>query len=96
VAAKAGLIGLTKALAKELAPAIRANCVAVGVVQTAEVMTRMNLHQPERLRHVIAEVPMGRIGTPEDVAQAVLYLASADSSYVTGQVLAVGGGRWMG
>ncbi len=96
IAAKAGLIGLTKALAKELAPAIRVNCIAVGVVRTEELVARMNLHEQERMRRVVAEVPMGRLGTPAEVAQAVLFLASADSSYVTGQVLAVGGGRWMG
>ena len=94
-AAKAGLIALTKSLARELAPAIRVNCLAPGLVRTDEVVARLGLDQEAKLNKAIEEIPLRRLGTPEEVAKAVLFFASDDSSYVTGQVLAVGGGRWM-
>jgi len=94
-AAKAGLIALTKSLARELAPAIRVNCLALGLVRTGEVVARLGLDQETNLRRAIDEIPLRRLGSPEEVAKAVLFFASDDSSYVTGQVLAVGGGRWM-
>lgn len=94
-AAKAGLIALTKSLARELAPAIRVNCLALGLVRTDEVVAPLKLDQEAKLNKAIEEIPLHRLGTPEEVAKAVLFLASDDSSYVTGQVLAVGGGRWM-
>jgi len=88
-AAKAGVIGLTKALAKELGPSrIRVNCVAPGVVDT-----EMNAHlSPEDLSALGEETPLGRIGTPEEIAQAILFLASDRASFITGQVLRVDGG----
>jgi len=94
-AAKAGLIALTKALAKELASDIRVNCVALGYTQTEELVKRLNLDEPANLGRVKNEVPLGRIGSPEEAAQAVLFLSGNQSSFVTGQVFAVGGGRWM-
>ena len=86
-ASKAAVIGLTRSLAKELGPSgITVNCVAPGVVDTD-----MNASlSPETLEELKEETPLGAIGTPEDVAQAVLYLASAP--FVTGQVLGVNGG----
>ncbi|MCL2194776.1 MAG: SDR family oxidoreductase [Oscillospiraceae bacterium] len=85
-AAKAAVIGLTRALAQEVAPSgVTVNCVAPGVINTP-----MNAHlDPTELA---AQVPAGRLGTPEDVADAVAFFAGAQASYVTGQVLGVGGG----
>jgi 3-oxoacyl-[acyl-carrier protein] reductase len=95
IAAKAGVIGLTKALARELAPRIRVNCVAPGYIYTEELAERFSLANSEHLRRIEKEIPLGRIGTPEEAARVVLFLSSDASCYVTGQVLAVGGGRWM-
>ena len=91
-AAKAGVIGLTKACAKEMAARnIRVNAVAPGFIETA-----MTDGIPEKIREgMIASIPMGRMGQPEDVAKAVCFLASDDSSYITGQVLVVDGGLVM-
>lgn len=88
-AAKAGVIGLTRALAKELGPShIRVNCVAPGVTGT-----EMNGHLSlDDLAALEDETPLGRIGTPEEVAQAIYYLASDRASFITGQVLRVDGG----
>ena len=88
-ASKAAVIGMTMAAAKELASKnIRVNAVAPGFIDTA--MTRQL--PPEKLHQSIAGIRMGRIGTAEDVAQAIVFLASDMSSYVTGQVLGVDGG----
>lgn len=88
-ASKAGVIGLTKALAKEVGPSgIRVNCVAPGMIDT-----EMNAHvDPEIVDEIADETPLERIGKPEDVAKTMLFLASDDSSFVTGQVIAVNGG----
>ena len=88
-AAKAGLIGLTKALAKELGPSqIRVNCVAPGVVETA-----MNSGLDEDARQaLIDQIPLGRFADPEEIARVVLFLASEAASYITGQVISPGGG----
>lgn len=88
-AAKAGLIGLTKALAKELGPSgIRVNCVAPGVIET-DMMARFTL---EDKRALIERTPLMRLGTPDDVARAMLFLAGDDAAFITGQVLEVSGG----
>ncbi len=88
-ACKAGVIGFTKALAKELGPSgIRVNCVSPGVIRTD-----MNSGLDEQtLRELEYDTPLLRIGAPEDVAKAVAFLAEADSSFITGQVLSVNGG----
>jgi 3-oxoacyl-[acyl-carrier protein] reductase len=88
-AAKAGVIGMTRSLAKELARRrITVNAVAPGIIETA----MMADIKPEMRAEYIKQIPAGRFGTPDDVANAVLFLASADSEYVTGQVLPVTGG----
>ena len=88
-AAKAGVIGLTQALARELGPSgITVNCVAPGVIDT-----EMNAGlTPEDLHALSEETPLGRLGTPEDVARALLFLASPEAGFLTGQVLGVDGG----
>jgi len=91
-ASKAGLIGLTKALAQEMASrGVTVNAIAPGYIETD--MTKV---LPEDVRaKILAQVPMGRIGQPEDIAHAVKFLAGEDASYITGQVLAVNGGMYM-
>jgi len=91
-AAKAGMIGMTKALAQEVASRnITANCVAPGFIDTA--MTAA-LNEKQRAT-ILANVPAGRLGSADDVAAAVVYLASPEAAYVTGQTLHVNGGMAM-
>jgi 3-oxoacyl-[acyl-carrier protein] reductase len=91
-ASKAGLIGLTKSNARELAKRnITVNAVAPGFIATA-----MTDALPEKAREELAaQIPMERLGTPDDIANAVLFLAAERSGYITGQVLAVNGGMYM-
>ena len=87
--AKAALIGLTKALAKEVGPAgVRVNCVAPGVIRT-EMVEQLG---EDTLTELAQEAPLCRLGTPEDVAHAVSFLASERASFITGQVIAPNGG----
>ena len=88
-ASKAGVIGLTKALAKELGPSgIRVNCVLPGVIKTDMLRDYSN----EDLEMLRLDTPLGRLGQPSDVANAVYFLASSEASFVTGEVLNVSGG----
>jgi 3-oxoacyl-[acyl-carrier protein] reductase len=92
-ASKAGLIGLTMAMAREVASRnITCNAVAPGFIETA--MT--SVLSDEFKQNALKMIPLGRIGTPEDVAGAVAFLASDEASYITGQVLSVNGGMLMG
>lgn len=88
-AAKAAVIGFTQALAKELAPSgVTVNCVAPGAIDT-----EMNAHlSPEERRALEEEIPLGRMGTPEEAAAAIAFLAGEDARYFTGQVLSPNGG----
>lgn len=87
--AKAAVIGFTKALAKELGPSnIQVNCVAPGVVETH--MTA-NLSEDDKAA-LIMNTPLSRMGTPQDIAQAILFLASDEADFITGQVLSPNGG----
>lgn len=88
-ASKAALIGFTKALAKELGlSGIQVNCVAPGVIKT-DMNAHLTLEEIEELKE---EIPLNRIGTPEDIAKTVFFLASDSADYITGQVLGVNGG----
>jgi 3-oxoacyl-[acyl-carrier protein] reductase len=92
-ASKAGLIGLTMALAREVASRnITVNAVAPGYIETA--MTEVLA--PEQRQNVMKMIPLGRAGAPQDVAAAVRFLSSDEASYVTGHVLSVNGGMLMG
>src|SRR5947207_15448427 len=90
---KAGLIGLTMAIAREVASRnITCNAVAPGFIETA-----MTAALPENLKQeAVKLIPLGRVGAPEDVANAVAFLASEEASYITGHVLNVNGGMLMG
>lgn len=91
-AAKAGLIGLTKSMARELAPRnIRVNAVAPGYIHTdmTETLTE------NQKKAVLSVIPLGRVGTPEEIAHAVVFLASDSGNYITGQVIVVDGGMTM-
>ncbi|MDP6804389.1 MAG: 3-oxoacyl-[acyl-carrier-protein] reductase [Rhodospirillales bacterium] len=91
-AAKAGLVGMTKSLAHEVASrGITVNCVAPGYIETA--MTA-DLTDDQRTR-LLAAVPLGRVGTPADVAGCVAFLASDEAAYITGQTMHVNGGMAM-
>ncbi len=88
-ACKAALIGLTKALAKEVGPSgIRVNCVCPGVIQT-DMLRGYSADDLEALR---CDTPLGRLGTPQDVADAALFLSGPGASFITGQALGVNGG----
>ena len=91
-ASKAALVGLTRSLAKEVAPSgIRVNCVAPGAIETT-MTTSLGGEALKRLRE---EIPLGRLGTPDEVARCILWLCSHEASYLTGQVIGLSGGMVM-
>ncbi len=92
VASKAGILGLTKTVAKEYATrGITVNAIAPGFIQTA-----MTDALPEQVKEtMLKEIPLGKFGSPDDVARAVRFLALKDSGYITGQVIHVNGGMYM-
>ena len=90
-ASKAGLIGMTKALAKELAPSnITVNAVAPGSVATDMILKQYSKEEISEM--VENDIPMKRLGTPEEIAAIVLFLASEEAKYITGQVISPNGG----
>jgi 3-oxoacyl-[acyl-carrier protein] reductase len=86
---KGGVVGLSRALAIEFAPQVRANAVAPGLTATEMVETIPS----DVLQRMIESIPLGRMGEPSEIADVVAWLCSPESSYVTGQVVVVGGGR---
>jgi acetoacetyl-CoA reductase/3-oxoacyl-[acyl-carrier protein] reductase len=91
-AAKAGVIGFTRSVARELAPfGVNVNAIAPGPVRT-QAIDKM---EKGLIDSIIAEIPMRRIAEPEDVANAILFFASDQSAFITGQTLLVNGGHWM-
>ena len=88
-ASKAAIIGFTKALAKEVGPSgITVNCIAPGIVMT-DMVSQYSVEEFEEIRN---QIPLGEIGTTEDIANSVFFLASNEANYITGQVLSPNGG----
>jgi len=91
-ASKAGIIGMTKTLARELAR----NKITVNAVAPGFVETEMVRGIPDNVKEkVLAQIPLGRFGAPEEIAKAVTYLASDDGAYITGHVLSINGGMYL-
>ena len=91
--AKGGLITFTKGLAKELAPfGVRVNAVSPGVIDTAY---HEQFSSPEMMKSYVAAIPLGRIGTPDDVAEVICFLASEAASYLAGETIEINGGMFM-
>ena len=89
---RSGLIGLTKALAQEMA----SRSITVNAIAPGYIATDMTKGLPDEVKQkILASVPLGRMGTPEDIAAAVKFLASDEAGYITGHVLAVNGGMYM-
>ena len=88
-AVKGGILSFSKSLARSVAPKIRVNILAPGWIETEFAATTMD---PEYHRRVAASTPLGRWGTPDDVARATVFLASPDAAFLTGQMLMIGGG----
>ncbi len=90
-ASKAGILGLMHSLALQLAPRIRVNAVTPGTIETDMISN----YTPEQLNERAHEIPLGRIGRPEEVAEVVAFLISENSSYITGATIDVNGGLYM-
>lgn len=91
-ASKAGMVGMTKSIAREVAPrGITANCIAPGFIETA-MTGALNVKQTEQIAQ---HIPSGRFGAPDDIAAGAVYLASEEARYVTGQTLHINGGLLM-
>jgi NAD(P)-dependent dehydrogenase (short-subunit alcohol dehydrogenase family) len=96
-AAKAGVEALVHVLAREEARSgIRANCVSIGITDTDMTRPILEAWGEETTKKVLAGIPMGRIGKPEEVASMIAYLASEDGAYITGKVIEVDGGQFIG
>lgn len=92
-AAKAGVLNLSRSLAVEWAPAVRVNAITAGLIRTEQSLDHYG--NEEGIAHIASTVPMGRMGTPADIANACVFLASPLSSYVSGSEITLhGGGEW--
>lgn len=92
-AAKAGVLGMSRALAREISSRnITVNCIAPGFINT-DMTEKLN---QKKIACLLQQIPLGRFGTPEDIASAVAFLASQEASYITGTTLHVNGGMYMG
>ncbi|RVU19421.1 SDR family NAD(P)-dependent oxidoreductase [Methylobacterium oryzihabitans] len=89
--AKAGILGMTRALAKELAPAVSVNAVCPGSIETALTSGLIAANREA----ITGTIPLGRIGTPEDVAVVIAFLATVEPNYLTGEIIDVDGGQWI-
>jgi NAD(P)-dependent dehydrogenase (short-subunit alcohol dehydrogenase family) len=94
-ASKAGIMVMTHCLALELGPKIRVNTVIPGLTRTEETTQRFHLDDPAVLRSRTDTIPLQRIGTPEDIADAVMLLLSEQAQFITGQKLVIDGGQYM-
>jgi NAD(P)-dependent dehydrogenase (short-subunit alcohol dehydrogenase family) len=94
-AAKGGLLALTRSMAVEYAPKVRANAIVPGQIESVRTEPYFNSFRDpaEARRRVLSTFPMGRLGKPEDIAKAILFLASDEASWITGAFLHVDGGR---
>jgi len=91
--AKGGLITFTKGLAKELATfGVRVNAVSPGVIDTR---FHEEFSSPEMMKNYVAGIPLGRVGTPEEVAEVICFLASEEASFVAGETIEINGGMFM-
>lgn len=96
-AAKAGVVGLVRGLAVELArDGVRVNGIAPGYIRTAQSLSREHSSGPEGLAEAAKSIPLGRVGEPEDIADVAVFLASEAARYLTGQVIVVDGGLLVG
>lgn len=91
-AAKHGVVGLVRALAVELAPGIRVNGVAPGLIRTAQALSQEHSLGPEGLEKAASLIPLGRVGEADDIADVILFLASHAARYITGEIIIVDGG----
>jgi 3-oxoacyl-[acyl-carrier protein] reductase len=91
VTAKAGVLGLTRALCKELAPHVTVNAICPGSIRTALTSALFD----RRHQEVVDAIPLGRIGTPEDIAEVVAFLATVSPNFITGEVIDVDGGQYV-
>jgi len=95
-AAKSAVEGMTRAMAVELSPlGIRVNCIAPGFIKTNMSSGALD-SDPVRKQKVFSRTPMGRLGTPEDIAKAALFLSSEEANYITGTIMCVDGGNSIG